>query len=190
MNSTPSLTALFLFAILAVVILGSIFLFLSIYVARENTSTERSRIAAKENPQYKEPRSLRDTGFYYQKAGRLGNSRHMKVRLYSLEDYDREIGGRREAFGAGSFVAALKAYGYYGDHWHEMPCERAISSLGLKAKDCEVDEDRGALLLRKLPEGLPAKAREDLDQPEDLRLFTGENRDSRNVTPDHKEYRG
>lgn len=190
MNSTPNLTALFLFAILVAVILGLIFSFLAIYVARENRSAERGRIAAKENPQYKEPRSLPDTGFYYQKTGRLGNSRHMKVRLYSLEDYDGELGGKRDAFKAAEFVAALKAYGYYGDHWHEMACEQAVSSLGLKAEDCEVDERRGVLLLRKLPEGLPAKARENLDQPEGLRPFAGEGGASRNVTPNHKEYRG
>lgn len=190
MNSTPNLTALFLFAILAAVILGSIFSFLAIYVARENRSAERGRIAAKESSQYKEPQSLPETGFYYLRTGRLRNSMDMKVRLYSPEEHGRELGYTSEASRSGEFVAALKAYGYYGDHWHEMACEQAVSSLGLKAEDCEVDERCGVLLLRKLPEGLPAKARENLDQPEDLRLFAGEDGASRNATPDHKEYRG
>lgn len=195
MNFTPDLTTLFLLLILTTVVLGGIFSFLAIYVTRENRSTERNRIAARANPMAsQEAKSLPETGFYYQKAGRLGSSRHMKVHLYSLQDYDRELGGKSEkseVLGSSGFIAALKAYGYYSDHWYEMPCERAISSLGLKAKDCEVDEDRGALLLRKLPEGLPVKAREKFDQPEgpkDLRLFAPDGEPSRNVSLTRKGY--
>lgn len=194
MNFTTNLTTVFLFEILTVVLLGAIFSCLAIYVIRENRSTERGRIAARANPMVsQEAKLLPETGFYYQKTGRLGSSRHMKVRLYSLEDYDRELGGKSEkseTFGAGGFIAALKAYGYYSDHWYEMPCERAISSLGLEAKDCEVDEDCRVLLLRKLPEGLPAKAREKLDQPEALRLFAPEGGPPRNVSPTRKGYGG
>jgi hypothetical protein len=53
LNSTPNLTSLFLFEILAVLALGSIFLFLAIYVVRENRSSERSRGAAKESFRHK-----------------------------------------------------------------------------------------------------------------------------------------
>jgi hypothetical protein len=62
LNSTPNLTSLFLFEILAVLALGSIFLFLAIYVVWENRSSERSRVAAKESFRHKEPHPLTDTG--------------------------------------------------------------------------------------------------------------------------------
>lgn len=190
MSSTPNLTSLFLFEILAVLALGSIFLFLAIYVVRENRSSERSRRAAKESSRHEKPHPLTDTGFYYQKTGRLGNSRHMKVQLYSREDYEGELGGEHDVFGAGDFVAALKAYGYYGDHWHEMPSSQAISCLGLKAEDCEAHGHGGTLLLRRLPKGLLARARERLDQPEELRLFAGDGGALLDAGTHHRKYRG
>lgn len=190
MNSAPNLTSLFMFEMLAVLALGSTFLFLAIYVVRENRSSARSRMAAKESSWHEDPPPLTDTGFYYQKTGRLGSSKHMKVRLYSREDYEGELGGDRDVFGAGGFVAALKAYGYYGDHWHEMPSSQAMSCLGLKAEDCEAHGHGGTLLLRRLPKGLPARAREKLDQPEELRLFAGDGGALRDAGTHDRKYRG
>lgn len=184
MNIPPNLMLLFLLQILFAVVLGSIFLFLAIYVVRENRVTERNRVAARENQAGKEARSLPETVFYYLRTGRLRGSIDMRVRLYSLEDYDTELGGKREASRSDGFVAALKAYGYHDDDWHPMSCKQAISSLGLEARECEADNDCGTILLRKLPEGLPDKAGDKLDQPEDLRLFAPEGRSLQSVSPD------
>ena len=190
MTFTPYLTSLFLLEILVIVVLGSIFLFGAIYVVREGRSIERGRVAARDNPMDEEARPLPQTEFYYLRTGRLRKSIEMKVRLYSLEDYGRELGRTAEASRSGGFVAALKPYAYHVDHWYEMPCEQAISGLGLKAEECEVDEDCGALLLRKLPKGLSDTAWEKLDRPGDLRLIAPEDRSSRSVNAIRKEHDG
>lgn len=174
MTFTPYLTSLFLLEILVIVILVSTFLFCAIYVLREDRAIERSRVAARDNPTDKEARLLPETEFYYLRTGRLRSSIAMKVRLYSLEDYGRELRRTGEARGTDGFVVALKAYGYHVDHWYEMSCGQAITGLGLRAEECEADETCGALLLRKLPRGISDTSWGKLDRPEDLRLFAPE----------------
>lgn len=84
----------------------------------------------------------------------------MKIRLYSPEDYEEQLGGA--GLGSGGFVAAARTYRWIEDGWHEMPLDSAAQALELGPADYETDTNRGALLLRRLPPGLPASARRTL----------------------------
>ena len=90
----------------------------------------------------------------------LENDEDMKMRLYSMDDYRRELGGDPGSHGGGRFVAALKAYRPVDDEWYDFPPERAARILDMKPGDYEIDGEHGALLLRRLPHGLPAEARD------------------------------
>ncbi len=90
----------------------------------------------------------------------LENDEDMKIHLYSLDEYEGEFGGNLQSRGAGRFVAALKSYRPVGDEWYDLPPERAASVLHLSSGEYEVDGEHGALLLRKLPRGLPIEARD------------------------------
>ncbi len=103
------------------------------------------------------PRELRRE-FY--KRMSLENDEDMKMRLYSLDEYRGELGGDVENSGAGRFVGAIKAYRPVGDEWYDFPPERAADVLDLAPEEYEVDRERGVLLLRKLPRGLPPEARD------------------------------
>lgn len=88
------------------------------------------------------------------------NDEDMKIHLYSLNEYKGEFGGDLQSKGAGRFVAALKSYRPVGDEWYELPPERAARVLHLSPGEYEVDGEHGALLLHKLPRGLPIEARD------------------------------
>lgn len=90
----------------------------------------------------------------------LENDEDMKMHLYSLDEYTGDLGGDTEAFGAGRFVGAMKAYRPVGDEWYDFPPDRAADVLDLAPEEYEVDRERGVLLLRKLPRGLPSEARD------------------------------
>ena len=89
----------------------------------------------------------------------------MKMRLYSLNDYESELKGDGDAFGRDGYVAALKAYGrtdsmMLEDEWLECSPRKAAGLLGLAPGEYGVDEEHKAILLRRLPHGFPACARD------------------------------
>ena len=86
-------------------------------------------------------------------------SEEMKTCLDSLGEYERELGGgARED----RFVAALKAYRPVEDEWYDYLPDRAAGVPELAPEDLEVDGKRGALLLKRLPRGLPELASDEL----------------------------
>ena len=44
------------------------------------------------------------------------------------------------------------------DRWEDYPPDKASDVLELATEDYEIDEERSALLLRRLPPGLPTAA--------------------------------
>ncbi|MCA1715873.1 MAG: hypothetical protein LC781_03110 [Actinobacteria bacterium] len=95
---------------------------------------------------------------FYKSMG-LETTEDMKIRVYSVEEYRDELGGTR-AGSNGGFVAALKAYRQLDDDWVEYSPRKAADVLELAPEDYEVDEEHSALLLRRLPPGLPESARD------------------------------
>lgn len=57
-------------------------------------------------------------------------------------------------------VAALKAYRQLDTEWVEYSPRKAADVLELAPQDYEVDEEYSALLLRRLPPGLPESTRD------------------------------
>lgn len=84
----------------------------------------------------------------------------MKMHLYSLDEYEKELGGDTHVARSGRCVAALKAYQPVDDEWYDLPPDRAARVLELAPEDYEVDAQHGALLLKRLPPGLPDSARD------------------------------
>lgn len=105
-----------------------------------------------------EQRAEADPHEFYMRTS-LENDEDMKIHLYSLDEYEDEFGGLRSQ-GGGRFVAALKSYRPVGDEWYDLPPQRAADVLKLAPGEYEVDGEHGALLLRKLPHGLPIEARD------------------------------
>jgi hypothetical protein len=101
---------------------------------------------------------------FYERIG-LPRGAEMKIRLYSLNDYESELKGDGDAFGRDGYVAALKAYGrtdsmMLEDEWLECSPRKAAGLLGLAPGEYGVDEEHKAILLRRLPHGFPACARD------------------------------
>ncbi len=107
-----------------------------------------------------ERRAPREPRREFYKRISLENDEDMKMRLYSLDEYRGELGGDVEDSGARRFVGAIKAYRPVGNEWYDFPPDRAADILDLAPEDYEVDRERGVLLLRKLPRGLPPEARD------------------------------
>ncbi len=82
----------------------------------------------------------------------------MKLRLYSPENYQRELGGDGSALRRSGFIAALKACKMLEDESLEYPLRRAAKLIRLAPEDFEVDEEHKALLLKRLPHGFPVSA--------------------------------
>lgn len=99
-----------------------------------------------------------DSREFYKSLG-IGTGEQVKVRLYTLEEYRGDLGGA-DSFGEGEFIGALKTYRQLDEDWYETPPQRATESLGLKESDYRLDEDRGVLLLKRLPPGVPPSARD------------------------------
>ena len=102
-----------------------------------------------------EPRPPRRA--FYKSMG-LETTEAMKLRLYSIEEYGDEFGV--EAARAGGFLAAIKAYRQLDDDWYDYSPRKAADVLELAPQDYEVDEEHLALLVRRLPPGLPESARD------------------------------
>ena len=98
---------------------------------------------------------------FYKSMG-LETSEAMKLRLYSPADYESELGGESNALSASGFLAALKAYRMLDEEWYDYSPQKAAGVLELSPGDYEVDRQRQALLLRRLPPGMPTSARDTL----------------------------
>jgi hypothetical protein len=85
----------------------------------------------------------------------------MKIRLYTPDEYGEQLGGDPQSLEREGFVAAGKAYRpVEGEGWIEVPLKRAAELLELHEGEYEEDPDRSALLLRRLPPGLPASVQD------------------------------
>ena len=96
---------------------------------------------------------------FYERIG-LPRGEEMKMRLYSLNDYESELKGDGDAFGRDGYVAALKGYMMLEDEWLDCSPRKAAGLLGLAPGEYGVDEEHKAILLRRLPHGFPACARD------------------------------
>jgi hypothetical protein len=85
----------------------------------------------------------------------IETSEEMKIRLYSLEEYESELGGDTDALSRAGFVAVLKSYRMLDNGWHDYSSTRAAGVLELAPEDYEIEGERSALLLRRLPPSLP-----------------------------------
>ena len=104
------------------------------------------------------PRRTPPREFYESIGPRRGEE--MKLRLYSPENYQRELGGDGSALKRSGFVAVLRAYRMLEDKWLEYPPQPAAKLIKLAPEDYKVDEEHKALLLRRLPHGFPVSARD------------------------------
>jgi hypothetical protein len=104
---------------------------------------------------------------FYERIG-LPRGAEMKLRLYSLNDYESELERDGDAFRCDGYVAALKTYRRaiaaprvdMEDEWLECSPRKAATLLGLALGEYGVDEEHKAILLRRLPHGFPACARD------------------------------
>jgi hypothetical protein len=96
---------------------------------------------------------------FYKRIG-LQRGVEMKMRLYSLNDYESELKGDGDTFGRDGYVAALKGYMMLEDEWLDCSPRKAAGLLGLAPGEYGVDEEHKAILLRRLPHGFPDCARD------------------------------
>ena len=97
---------------------------------------------------------------FYKGTGLERGDENIKLRLHSFEEYQNELlGGTANQ---ANFIAAMKAYRWLDERWENYPPDRAADVLELAPEDYEIDDDRSALLLRRLPPGLPTATREDV----------------------------
>lgn len=99
---------------------------------------------------------------FYKSLG-LGTGEQVKIRLFTLEEYRGELGGDASHAEDGSFIGALKTYRLLDGDWHETQPQSAASALSLDENDYLPDGERNALLLKKLPPGIPPAARDRFD---------------------------
>jgi hypothetical protein len=118
------------------------------------TSQERASVTAQGPAPHQPPRRE-----FYERTG-LQRGVEMKMRLYSPNDYESELKGDSDAFGRDGYVAALKGYMMLEDEWLDCLPRKAAGLLGLGPGEYGVDEEHKAILLRRLPHGFPACARD------------------------------
>lgn len=140
---------LFVIVLLGVLVVGA----LVAYRRRDGTGGANSRTTMEERGREaaREPTDRRE---FFKSTG-PGRNEEVKLRLYSLEEYRGELGGDAPP---GGTVAALKAYRRLQDVWLDLPPGQAASALELSPEDYEVDGERGVLLLKRMPPGLPSSA--------------------------------
>ncbi len=97
---------------------------------------------------------------FYKSMG-LETTEDIKLRLYSIEEYQDELGGSHARADSG-FVAATKVYRQLDEEWYDYSPRKAANVLELAPEDYEVDREGSALLLRRLPPGIPPEARDAL----------------------------
>ena len=92
----------------------------------------------------------------------LEKSDEIRFHLYSLDQYQSELGGDAGVLEREGFVGVLKAYRMINGEWYDYPPQKAENLLRLESGDYKIDEQRGALLFRKLPHGFPLSAQDAL----------------------------
>jgi hypothetical protein len=92
----------------------------------------------------------------------LEKSDEIRFHLYSLDQYQSELGGDAGVLEREGFVGVLKAYRMLNGEWYDYPPQKAEDLLRLESGDYKIDEERGALLFRKLPHGFPLSAQDAL----------------------------
>ena len=123
-----------------------------------------TRHEAQEREEYQREARRRTDGVmangreFYKSLG-LGTGEQFKIRLYTLDEYRDDLGGS-DSFGEEEFIGALKTYRQLDGDWYETQPQNAVSSLDLGESDYRLDEERGVLLLKKLPPGVPPAARD------------------------------
>ena len=159
---------LLLAAVVVAVILGGV-----IYLAIHNRRTRHETggevgkadgtvgTAPEERTEDTAERAPREPRREFYKSMGLETTEDMKLRLYSIEEYRDELGGTRADSDSG-IVAAAKAYRHLDHEWHDYSPRKAADVLELAQEDYEVDGERSALLLRRLPPGMPVEARDAL----------------------------
>ena len=191
----PNLEMLFLFELLLVVLMiiwlvaGAVYITLrdrrirretgrqvgTADIAVGATSQERASVTAQGPAPHQPPR--RD---FYERIG-LQRGVQMKMRLYSLNDYESELKGDGDASGRDGYVVALKAYrraivaprvDMLEDEWLDCSPRKAAGLLGLGPGEYGVDEEHKAVLLRRLPHGFPACARDYYTDAPEMRPST------------------
>ncbi len=105
--------------------------------------------------------ALRERRREFYKSMGLETMEDIKLRLYSIEEYQDELGGSHARPDSG-FVAATKAYRQLDEEWYDYSPRKVAEVLELAPEDYEVDGERSALLLRRLPPGIPPEARDAL----------------------------
>ncbi len=173
---TPTLETLFLFEMLLVALMIVVVLAGVTYIAihdrrirRETgrqvgtadiavgiTSQEQANVMT-EGPRIHQPPQRE---FYERLA--LEKSAEIKFRLYSRDQYQSELGGDAGALERERFVGALKAYRWVDGVWYDYPPQKAEDLLRLEPGDYEIDEERRALLFRRVPHGFSVSARDAL----------------------------
>ena len=118
------------------------------------TSQERASVTAQGPAPHQPPRRE-----FYERTG-LQRGVEMKMRLYSPNDYESELKGDSDAFARDGYVVALKGYMMLEDEWLDCSPRKAARLLGLAPGEYGVDEEHKAILLRRLPHGFPACARD------------------------------
>ena len=172
MSLNAILTLELLLTVAVIVIIGAGAIYLSLHNRRGQRETSRRfgtgnvpAGTARDEPtdgvvERPTPRRTPRREFY--KSMGLETSEDMKLRLYSSAEYESELGGESDALSASGFLAALKAYRMLDEEWYDYSPQKAAGVLELSHGDYEVDRQRQALLLRRLPPGMPTSARDTL----------------------------
>lgn len=146
----------FLVLLVLLVVLAIIFAAGAAYVTRFE-ERDREEFADQARRRYSGRQG--DGREFYKSLG-LGTGEQVKIRLFTLDEYRDELGGDAESARKERCKGALKAYRRFEEEWYETPPEKAADPLGLGEDDYSLDEEHGALLLKRLPTGLPTSARD------------------------------
>ena len=115
---------------------------------------------ARQDSQQADPHAGASPVEVYKSVG-LGEKWEMKIQLYTPAEYGEQLGGDRQHLESDGFVAAAKAYRPIEDEgWIEVPLKRAADLLELREGDYVEDQEHSALLLKRLPPGLPVSVQD------------------------------
>lgn len=150
----------FLVVVIAAVVLVGLVLGAAIYLVTQGRRSPSDGDSPVAEPARTSPPETRTSRREFYMRVSQEKEREIRLRLYSLDEYREDLGGDADDARGRGLRAALKAYTSMENDWYDLPPERAARDLGLAPGDYEVDVPRGALLLRRLPRGLPQSARD------------------------------